>query len=109
MPDVSLPTIDHEDLTRRAPRLPGARNFRDLGGYPTADGRYVRWGMIYRSGSLAALTAEGLEALRVLGIHGLCDLRTSHERQVDPYDWRSALGLATGRAITKPASANCAR
>ena len=48
--------------TRREPidfalmRLVGGRNFRDLGGYPTADGRRVRRAMVYRSAHLATLT-----------------------------------------------------
>ena len=32
--------------------LEGAVNFRELGGYPAADGRTVRWGQLYRSGAL---------------------------------------------------------
>ena len=43
------------DHVRRIP-LDGAPNFRDLGGYPTVDGRRVRWGQVYRSGDLAQLT-----------------------------------------------------
>lgn len=30
----------------------GGRNFRDIGGYRTRDGRTVAWGKLYRSGSL---------------------------------------------------------
>ena len=46
--------------TRVAERLlplEGGRNFRDLGGYRSADGRQVRWGRIYRSGVMSGLTA----------------------------------------------------
>jgi protein-tyrosine phosphatase len=42
---------------RRLP-LEGANNFRDLGGYRTADGHYVRWGLVYRSGYLVNLTSK---------------------------------------------------
>ena len=31
--------------------LVGAYNFRDLGGYPTANGRRTRWGRLFRSES----------------------------------------------------------
>jgi protein-tyrosine phosphatase len=41
---------------RRLP-LDASFNFRDLGGYPAADGKYVKWGLLYRSGRLDALTA----------------------------------------------------
>ena len=71
--------IEELDL-RRAPALPGGRNFRDLGGYEGADGRRVRWGLLYRSGSLAGVTEDGVAMLRELGIRGICDLRTSRER-----------------------------
>ncbi len=37
-------------------RLVGGRNFRDLGGHPTADGRRVRRATVYRSAHLAILT-----------------------------------------------------
>lgn len=79
---------------RRAPALPGGRNFRDLGGYAGADGRRVRWGLLYRSGSLAGMTDAGVDMLRDLGIRGICDLRTSRERVAEPYDWADALGLS---------------
>ncbi|MDE8409516.1 tyrosine-protein phosphatase, partial [Klebsiella pneumoniae] len=36
--------------------LQGGRNFRDLGGYRTADGRHVKWGLLFRSGSMHGLT-----------------------------------------------------
>jgi len=36
--------------------LEGEPNFRDLGGYKTADGKTVKWGQIYRSGKLSNLT-----------------------------------------------------
>ncbi|WP_078909825.1 tyrosine-protein phosphatase [Streptomyces sp. NRRL S-87] len=52
-------------------------NFRDLGGYRTADGRTVRWGRLYRSDSLAKL--HGAEADRKrfleLGVSTVIDLR----------------------------------
>ena len=36
--------------------LQGGNNFRDLGGYRAADGRSVRWGLLFRSGAMASLT-----------------------------------------------------
>jgi protein-tyrosine phosphatase len=77
----------------RVIRLDGARNFRDLGGYTGLDGRPVRHGLLYRSGSLGGLTSVGRQSLRSLGICSLCDLRTSQERASAPVDWYSALGL----------------
>ncbi|MFF7456786.1 tyrosine-protein phosphatase [Kitasatospora sp. NPDC008115] len=54
----------------------GPYNFRDLGGYPAADGRAVRWGLLYRSSSLGRLaSAADLERFRALDIGTVIDLR----------------------------------
>lgn len=78
----------------RTPAVRGSRNLRDLGGYGAQGGRTVRWNRLYRSGSLAGLGPEGVEDLRALGLHGICDLRTSRERSADPYHWSADLGLS---------------
>ena len=41
-------------------------NFRDLGGYETADGRRVRWGAVFRSDALHRLTASDLDRIKAL-------------------------------------------
>lgn len=64
---------------RRLP-LEGAKNFRDLGGYRTSDGSYVRWGLVYRSGHLVNLTARDSGYLSSLGIRLVCDVRSEGER-----------------------------
>jgi protein-tyrosine phosphatase len=71
---------------RRLP-LEGAKNFRDLGGYRTADGHYVRWGLVYRSGYLADLTKADYEYLNSLGIRLVCDVRADGERMRSPTQW----------------------
>lgn len=68
--------------------LEGSRNFRDLGGYPTADGRTVRWGLLFRSGALSGLTEAGWEQLRVRNICTVCDFRTERERGAEPFAYR---------------------
>ena len=69
----------------RTLHLSGGVNFRDVGGYRTADGRAVRWGQIYRAGSLAELSDADLAALGALGLRLVCDLRSADElaRQAD--------------------------
>ena len=57
----------------------GVTNLRDLGGYATADGQRVRWGAVFRSANLGRVTADGLSALRQLGIRTVCDFRTGPE------------------------------
>ena len=65
-------------------RFTGAKNFRDLGGYQTADGRTVRWGLLYRSDALHALTDFDLERLSALSLSRVIDFRSDYERQQAP-------------------------
>jgi len=78
---------------RRIIALEGGRNFRDIGGYRTQDGRSVKWGMIFRSGSMAGLTPADYERLAKLSIKIICDLRTVHEREMEPNDWHRAANI----------------
>ena len=60
--------------------LTGTENFREVGGYPTEDGRRLRRGLIWRSARLDALTQEDAEILNTLGIRLVADLRRANER-----------------------------
>ncbi|MYT09309.1 tyrosine-protein phosphatase, partial [Streptomyces sviceus] len=62
------------------PELAGVRNFRDVSGLPTADGRRVRYGMLFRSGHLAHATAEDAVFLVSLGLHTIFDFRNAWTR-----------------------------
>lgn len=66
--------------------LPLARgvNFRDAGGYATADGRFVRWGRVYRSGLLAHLSDADLQQLAQLDLKLVCDFRSAAEAERSP-------------------------
>ena len=64
--------------------LEGSNNFRDIGGIPTRDGRYVRWGQIYRSDRLSALTKEDQAYLEGLGLKTVIDFRSDAEIEKDP-------------------------
>ncbi|MDF9832267.1 protein-tyrosine phosphatase [Ereboglobus sp. PH5-5] len=59
--------------------LEGAYNFRDIGGYETADGRRVRWHRIYRSGQIDKLTDTDVETLAGRRILTVVDLREKVE------------------------------
>jgi protein-tyrosine phosphatase len=72
--------------------LDGGRNFRDIGGYRTADGHLVKRGVMYRSGSLGSLTPAGQAALAKLHIASEIDLRTTEERSHDTFDIKHAIG-----------------
>jgi len=69
---------------QRRIELEGVSNFRDLGGYKTADGRSIKWGRFFRSDTLAALTDGDMETICALGVNGAVDLRYSTERADEP-------------------------
>ena len=60
--------------------LEGAQNFRDLGGYATGSGATVRWGVLFRTATLADVTPGDIVTLRGLGLQLVFDLRTQTER-----------------------------
>ncbi|OMC72499.1 hypothetical protein BK126_05110 [Paenibacillus sp. FSL H7-0326] len=64
--------------------LKGTINFRDLGGYRTADGHTVKWGKLYRSDELAALTESDIAYLIKTGLKTDLDYRTSNEVKQKP-------------------------
>ena len=59
-------------------------NFRDAGGMYTQDGRMVRWGRLYRAGTLSHLTQADLAYLQGLKLKLVFDLRSIEERQKRP-------------------------
>lgn len=75
---------------RRVLPLEGGVNFRDLGGYRTADGRVTKWEVLYRAGSPAGLTPKDQAELARRGIRTVCDLRTSEERKAEPNPYVAA-------------------
>ena len=75
--------------SRRLP-LERAFNLRDFGGYATADGRVVRQGMLFRSGTMALLSEADAAHLRSLGIQAICDFRRGNERSAEPTVWHGA-------------------
>ncbi|MFD9872117.1 tyrosine-protein phosphatase [Streptomyces niveus] len=68
------------------PELAGVRNFRDVGGLPTADGRSVRYGRLFRSGHLAHATAEDTAFLTSLDLHTVFDFRNAADQKLDGLD-----------------------
>jgi protein-tyrosine phosphatase len=64
--------------------MQGTPNFRDFGGYRTADGRQVKWGYLYRSGQLSGLTDQDLALLASLELDLICDFRREDEQQASP-------------------------
>lgn len=59
----------------------GCVNFRDLGGYRTADGRMVAWRRLFRADGLNKLTPTDRSRLVELGLATVIDLRTLDEAE----------------------------
>jgi protein-tyrosine phosphatase len=89
--DQAAPAVAQAGQARFIP-MDGGRNFRDLGGYPTADGHTVKRGVMYRSGSLGSLTPQGRETLSGLHIASIIDLRSTDERAGDNGTWLAESG-----------------
>ncbi|MEV0122702.1 tyrosine-protein phosphatase [Streptomyces sp. NPDC050703] len=68
------------------PELAGVRNFRDVGGLPTADGRRVRAGRLFRSGHLAHATEADTAFLSSLGLHTVFDFRNAADQRLEGPD-----------------------
>ncbi|MEU3598994.1 tyrosine-protein phosphatase [Streptomyces sp. NPDC006798] len=68
------------------PELAGVRNFRDVGGMPTLDGRTVRHGRLYRSGHLAHATGSDTAFLAGLGLHTIFDFRNAADIRIEGPD-----------------------
>ena len=65
-----------------SPFLPveGIHNLRDYGGYATAGGARVKNGLLFRSGHHADASDSDLDAISVLGLRHVIDLRGDTER-----------------------------
>lgn len=70
--------------TERKLGMEGTPNFRDYGGYASADGRRVKWGHLFRSGQLAHLSDRDVELFSGLDIELVCDFRQDREKQTHP-------------------------
>lgn len=70
--------------TERLVNLEGAFNLRDLGGYPTRDGRMSAFGKIFRSDDLHSLTPHDLRELAKRELRTVIDFRAQQEAQAAP-------------------------
>ncbi|HZJ27379.1 MAG TPA: tyrosine-protein phosphatase [Acidimicrobiia bacterium] len=74
--------------------LDGPVNFRDVGGYPGADGRTVRSGRVFRSDSLSTMSdADVRHVVDELGLRTVVDLRAGHEVDQFPHGSLASTGV----------------
>ena len=71
-------------LADRGLEIEGAANTRDFGGYTTQTGQQVRWGKLFRTGHLAALSDADHAYLEELNVNLICDFRRPDELQREP-------------------------
>lgn len=64
--------------------LQGGVNFRDQGGYRVSDGRRVKYGMLFRSGTLDELTDKDCQYLSSCFVKHILDYRDADEVQDKP-------------------------
>ncbi|MFB6871475.1 tyrosine-protein phosphatase [Streptomyces sp. NPDC056323] len=80
VPDSGSPLV----VADRFLGIDSARNFRDIGGYRTTDGRWVRPGLVYRSNKINSLTDAEQQRLLSQRLTLDVDLRNAVERHDDP-------------------------
>lgn len=61
------------------PLLEKQPNFRDIGGIPTSDGRFVKTGLLFRSGDLFRLSETDVGIMEEIGIRMIIDFRSDRE------------------------------
>lgn len=98
----------------RIPELQGACNFRDFGGYTTAQGRRIRMGRLYRSGAMHRFTEDDRRKVAGLGLHFVCDLRRPDERERQPNPdfgagvtqlaWSDTQDVGLGKTLPDPSA-----
>ncbi len=68
----------------RAVEIPSVENFRDLGGYPAAGGKTVRWGRFFRSAVVNGLSQAEQATLAGMRIAQVFDFRAAPEADANP-------------------------
>ncbi len=68
-------------VAERALPFVGGVNFRDIGGYAIADGRRLKWGVLFRSGHMANLSTADKRLFAALDIGTVIDFRMLEERE----------------------------
>lgn len=91
-------------LADRSLHVADAPNLRDVGGYRTTDGQWVRMGLLYRSDALNDLTPADQAELSDLGVTTVVDLRTTAERTAAPDKLPSGMHYVVANVFAGPFS-----
>ena len=59
-------------------------NVRELGGYPAAGGKTVKWGLLFRAGELSDVAGNDKRLLEAQNITTIVDFRSDNERRAAP-------------------------
>lgn len=79
-------------VAERVITMDSLTNFRDLGGYLTADGKRTKWGRLLRSAAHDSITDRDVALLQKIGLKTVIDYRSSYE--VDAHADREIDGVA---------------
>ncbi|MCD8178290.1 MAG: tyrosine-protein phosphatase [Tannerellaceae bacterium] len=71
-------------IAERQLPIEGSYNFRELGGFRTKDGKYTRWGMVFRSDDLMHLTGSDIHYLNSIPLRTIVDFRSESKIQASP-------------------------
>ena len=71
-------------LAERHLPMTGGYNFRDLGGIKTLDGKFIKWGKIFRSDDLHNLTDNDIKYLSSIPLVSVVDFRSPEEIKRSP-------------------------
>lgn len=66
-------------IAERQLPMEGGYNFRDIGGFKTKEGKYTKWGKIFRSDDLTHLTEMDLQYLSSVPLTTIVDFRSQQE------------------------------
>ena len=81
-------------------------NFRDLGGYLTADGRRTKWGKLLRSAAHDAITDRDAAYLQKLGLKTVVDYRSTYEEKERPDREIAGVAYLHTRPLEDPGATN---
>jgi protein-tyrosine phosphatase len=79
--------------------MEGTLNMRDLGGFRTNDGRYIKMDRLFRSANLAHITSNDTQTLSRLGIKTVVDLRGPKEALDHPDQVPTGTAIIPSRII----------